>query len=228
MEALADVVRVLFEPTAVFQRVRERPRFLVPFLVIAAVQIVLAIVNMPFVMQVMRSQMGEVPAGSPDPSKFAWIGIIFAPLGILIFMLIATLVLWVLVSILGGDGKFGTLLSVVVYAAVPSVLLAGIIGALVLQLRGAEGLTSMLDLQPPLGLDLLAPSVTGFAGAVLKGINPFSIWGLVLTAIGVSETHRLSRSTGYTVAVIYFVIALLIGAMFAGMSGMGGAGGARG
>lgn len=227
MDALADVVRVLFEPTAVFQRVRERPRFLVPFLVIAAVQVVLAIVNMPFYTQVMRAQMAEAPAGAPDPSKFAWIGIVFAPIGILIFMLIATLVLWVLVSILGGDGRFGTLLSVVAYSSVPSVVLLSIIGAVVLRLRGADGLTSMLDLQPPLGLDLLAPGVTGFTGAILKGINPFSIWGLVLTAIGVSETHRVSRGTGYTVAALYFVIALLIGALFAGLGG-GAAGGGGG
>jgi hypothetical protein len=58
---------------------------------------------------------------------------------------------------------------------------------------------------------------------LLKGVNPFSIWGLVLTAIGVSVTHKLSKSTGYTVATISFVIGLLIGAALAGMGGgMGG------
>jgi hypothetical protein len=60
-------------------------------------------------------------------------------------------------------------------------------------------------------------------GAVLKGINPFSIWGLVLTAIGVSTTHRLSAGSGYVVATLSFVIGLLIagafGALFGGMGG---------
>jgi hypothetical protein len=47
----------------------------------------------------------------------------------------------------------------------------------------------------------------------------------VLTAIGVSVTHKLSKSTGYTVATISFVIGLLIGAALAGMGGgMGGRG----
>jgi hypothetical protein len=78
-------------------------------------------------------------------------------------------------------------------------------------------------MQPAVGLDLLAPGAKGFMGAVLKGINPFSIWGLVLTAIGVSTTHRLSTGSGYVVATLAFVIGLLIagvlGALFGGMGG---------
>jgi hypothetical protein len=53
----------------------------------------------------------------------------------------------------------------------------------------------------------------------LKGINPFSIWGVALTGIGVSTTHRLSKGTGYTVAVVGFAIALLIGGTLAAVFG---------
>jgi hypothetical protein len=74
-------------------------------------------------------------------------------------------------------------------------------------------------MQPALGLDLLAPGAKGFMAAVLKGINPFSIWGVVLTGIGVSTTHRLSKGTGYSVAVVGFVIALLIGGTLASLGG---------
>jgi hypothetical protein len=41
-------------------------------------------------------------------------------------------------------------------------------------------------------------------------VNPFSIWGLVITAIGVSTTHRLSKGTGYLVATISFLIGVCI------------------
>src|SRR2546422_7062443 len=46
------------------------------------------------------------------------------------------------------------------------------------------------------------PRSTLFPYTTLFRSNPFSIWGLVLTAIGVSTTHRLSKGTGYTVATI--------------------------
>lgn len=217
--ALADVVKVLYEPAAVFERVRERPNFLMPFLAICAVNIAIYLINMPLMKVAMQAQIAQRPAGGPDPASFVWIGAIFIPVGIGIAALIGTLLLWVLVSLVGGDGKFRTLLSVWSYAVVPSVILLAIVGAVVLRIQGPEQITSPQDMQPALGLDLLVPGATGFMGAVLKGINPFSIWTLVLTAIGVSATHRLSKASGYVVASISFLIGLLIGAFFAGLFG---------
>jgi hypothetical protein len=218
-----DVFKVLFDPNTVFERVAQRPRFLVPFLVICAFQIAIYFVNLPFMKAGMAAQMASAPAGGPDPSKFLFIGAFFIPLGIGIALLLGGLVLWVLVSLFGGDGKFGTLLSVSTFASVPTVVLLAIIGAIVLQLKGVGQMTSPQDLQPALGLDLLAPGAKGFMGAALKAVNPFGLWGLVLTAIGVSTTHRLSKSTGYTIATIGFLLGVLIagafGAMFGGRAG---------
>jgi membrane protein, antimicrobial resistance system len=224
MSAFADVFRVLFDPAPVFERVREKPRFLAPYLVLAAVQIVLGLVNLPFLKAGITASMAgrDLPPGGPDPANFAFIGVVVVPIFLVVIFLLSALILWVLVSIFGGEGKFVTLLSVTTYASVPAVILLAIIGSIVLRLKGVEAMTSPQDLQPALGLDLLAPSVTGFMGAVLKAINPFSIWGLVLTAVGVSVTHNLPRSTGYTIATISFVISVLLAGVFAGLGAMGG------
>jgi hypothetical protein len=218
--SLLDVFKVLFEPIAVFERVRERPKFLVPFLVASAVQVVLYFVNMPFIKAATQAQMAQaqVPAGGPDPMQFLWIGAVAIPIVFAIIYLISGLVLWVLTSVVGGEGKFMTLLSVGTYASVPAVVLLSVIGSVVLRLQGVEQITSQQDLQPALGLDLLVPA-TGFLGAVLKGINPFGIWALVLTAIGVSTTHRLSKGTGYVIATVAFVITLCVGGIFASFGG---------
>jgi len=221
--AFLDVFKVLFEPTAVFERVAQRPRFLAPFLIICAIQIAIYFANMPFLKAGMAAQMASRPAGGPDPSKFLFIGAFFIPIGIGIALLLGGLILWVLVSVFGGEGKFATLLSVSAYAAVPSVVLLAIVGTIVLHIQGVGQIASPQDMQPALGLDLLSPGAKGFMGAALKAVNPFGIWGLVLTAIGVSTTHRLSKGTGYTIATIGFLIGVLIagvfGAMFAGRGG---------
>lgn len=226
MGALLDLVKVLYEPDAVFQRVAEKPKFLMPFIGLSVVQVIIGIINMPFLQAAMRAQMAgrTMPEGAPDPTKFAAIGLVFIPIGVAFVLVIATLLLWVLVSLVGGEGKFGTLISVSAYAAVPSVILLGVIGVAILRLRGAGDITSPQDLQPAVGLDLLVPGAKGFLGAVLKGINPFSIWGLVLTAIGVSTTHRLSKQSGYVVATTSFAIGLLIAGGLAAIFGgrMGG------
>ncbi len=219
--SLADVFKVLYEPGAVFERVRERPSFLMPFLVICVVQLAVFFFNMPFMKAGMAAQMATRPAGGPDPSKFLWIGAIFVPLGIGLILVIAGGLLWVLVSIFGGEAKFGTLMGVSALSAIPSTILLSIVGTVVIHLQGTGQITSMQDLQPALGLDLLIPA-RGFLGAVLKGINPFSIWGLVLTAIGVSTTHRLSKSTGYVVAAVSLAIGLCIAGVFGAIGNRGG------
>lgn len=218
--AFLDVFKVLFEPGAVFERVRQRPRFLVPFLVVCAVQLALYFVNMPFIKAATQAQMAraQVPAGGPDPMQFLWIGAVAIPIVFVVIYLINGLVLWVLTTVMGGEGKFSTLLSVGVYGSVPAVILMSLIGSVILRLQGVGEITSQQDLQPSLGLDLLVPA-TGFVGAILKGINPFGIWALVLTAIGVSTTHRVSKQTGYVIATITFLITLVVGGAFAALGG---------
>lgn len=220
--SLVDVLKVLYEPGAVFERVRERPKFLVPFLAICAVQIAIYFLNLPFMKAGIAATAATRPAGGPDPSKFLMLGVIFIPIAIGIALLIGGGLLWVMVSLFGGEAKFSSLLSVSAYASVPSVILLAVVGAIVLQVKGTSQIASMQDLQPALGLDLLVPGASGFAGAALKAINPFGIWGLVLTAIGVSTTHRLSKSTGYIIATIGFVIGVLIAGAFAGFGSRGG------
>jgi hypothetical protein len=211
--AWGDVVKVLFEPGAVFERVRARPAFLAPYLVIMAVQVILFFVNLPYLKAAIQAQMATQAAGRPAPSTgvlvaFGLVGLIIV---LTIVMVVSGLILWMLASMLGGgEAKFSTMLSVALYSAVPSAILLGIVGTIVVHLQGTGQLTSPQDLQPALGLDLLAPGAKGFGGSVMKAINPFSIWGVVLTAIGVSTTQRTSKGTGYTVAVIGFVIGLLI------------------
>jgi hypothetical protein len=221
--AWLDVVKVLFEPGAVFERVRTRPSFLAPYVAIMAVQVILFLVNLPYLKVAIQAQMATQAAGRPAPSTGILVafGLGFLLIILTIIFLISGFLLWVLVSLFGGEGKFGTLLSVALYGAVPSAILLSVVGTIVLHMQGTGGLTSPQDMQPALGLDLLAPGAKGFMAAVLKGINPFSIWAVVLTGVGVSTTHRLSKGTGYTVAIIAFVIALLIGGTLASLGGGG-------
>jgi len=224
MNSVLDLLRVLYEPGAVFERLREKPSFWRPFIAICVVQIVLGVLQLPYTKAAMAVQFAQMQArgaaGPADPSKFAMIGLLFLPIGLLLIFLILAALLWVLVSVFVGDAKFATLLSVTTYAGITFVLLS-VAGLATLMLKGVQGITSPADLQPALGLDLLVPEAGRFTTALLKAFNPFSIWGVILTAIGVQTTHRTSKGTAYTVAAVAFVIGTLIGAGFA-MLGPGG------
>ena len=217
MNAVLDLVKVVYDPGAVFERLREKPSFWRPFIAICVVQLVLGVLQLPYTKAAMAAQFAQMPAraggGAPDPSKFATIGLLFVPIGLLLLFLISAALLWVLVSVFAGDAKFATLLSVATYVGITFVLLS-VAGLATLMLKGVQGITSPADLQPALGLDLLVPEAGRFTTALLKAFNPFSIWGVILTAIGVQTTHRTSKGTAYTVAAVVFVIGTLIGAGF--------------
>jgi hypothetical protein len=120
----------------------------------------------------------------------------------------------VVVSLFGEQASYRHLLSVASYATVLYILQVAA-GFLVLALRGVESITSPMDLQPAFGLDLLFSGAKGYVGAVLKGVNVFSIWGVVVQGIGITKTHNTSRETGYGAAAVAFVIALLVFSLFA-------------
>src|SRR2546423_3802 len=215
MGAVLDLVRVLFEPTAVFERVREKPRFLAPFLALAVITMAIVVAGLPYKNAAMAAQFAQTPNMTPEQAqtamKFAAVGIVAAPIFVALFLLVNALILWVSTSVLGGEAKFATLLSVTTYAGITYTLLQ-VIGVVVLTMRGTGSITSMLDLQPSLGLDLLAPDAKGFTLALLRGINPFTLYGLFLTGLGIAVTHKTSKGVAYTAAGIQFVITLLIGA----------------
>jgi len=228
MGALLDLVKVLYEPGAVFTRVGERPRFLVPFVGLALVQMILAYFALPYAQAAMHAMLAQAPspqgANVPDPAKFAVLGVVFAPIGLLIGLLISAVLLWVLVSLVGGEAKFATLLSIATYSGVTSILL-GIAGVAVLMLKGVGDITSPADLQPALGLDLLVPEAGRFLTAFLKAVNPFTIWGVILAAIGIQTALRVPKRAAYTAASIAFLIGSLVAASFSLLGPGAGPGG---
>ena len=214
MGAFLDLFRVLYEPSAVFGRVAEKPKFLAPFIGLAIITIIIAYFTLPFSQAAMASKMAEIaaqnPAAAANAQKFAGgFGLVFAPIVFAFILVIVTTVLWVTVSVFGVEGKWGTLLSVSTYTAITGVLLQAI-GLVVLMMKGVDQVTSPQDLQPALGLNLLVPGVKGFLGAFLGGINPFAIWGVVLNAIGIQVTHKTSKNAAYGAAIAAAVVLLII------------------
>jgi len=220
MQGALDLVAVIFDPLAVFARVRERPRFLAPFLGLAVLQVLVATLMLPYSREAMRAmaQAAAGGAGAPaDPSRFAWLGVAFAPIGLAVGLVIGAGILWVLVNLLAGQASFRHLLSVATYAGITAVFM-GVASYAVLVLGGGR-VETMADLRPGFGLDLLVPEAGGALKALLGSVNPFSLWGMVLTALGIKATHKISSGAAWTAAAIALVVSSIIAAGFALVGG---------
>ena len=213
MGAALDLVNVLHEPTAVFGRVKEKPRVLVPWLVISVLLTALAVLSRPYqaaAMDAIRATLTpEQAARVPPGSTPMWRTIVGTPLVALIGLLIGSGFLWIGTMLAGGQTRFKSLMSVLCYSYVTYVIFAAVT-MIVLSMRGIGAVTSFQDLRAPLGLDLLAPGASLFLGAVLNGINPFSVWGVWLCGTGVSITQGTSRASGILVTAFAFLTGLLL------------------
>lgn len=217
MGAVLDLFRVLYEPGAVFERIRERPRFLAPLVTLMILSLVIGLLAKPYLEAALGGMMAQqAGAGGPQmsPGTMAMMQIVASALFLPIIMLVAGGILWVVVSVFGEQASYRHLISVSCHASILYILQLAT-GLLIVSLRGVESVTSVADLQPALGLDLLVPGAKGYLGAVLKGVNVFSIWGVVVQGIGITKTHNIARETGYGAAAVAFVVALLVFSLFA-------------
>lgn len=225
MQAVLDLVRVLYEPKPVFDRVTERPRVLAPLLSLIALWVAFQLLLLPYARPIIEAAMRtamERRGASPDqmPAMGSTVVVITIVSQVVVFALLAAiggLLLWVLGAISGADAKFGTLFSVSLYGTMPFIL-QQFVTVIVLMVRGPQNITNPMDLQPALGLDLLAPASKGFMRVLLAGVNPFSIWGVWLTGLGVSITSKTSRGAGLFVAIGKWVVILLILAALASLA----------
>lgn len=225
MGGVLDLFNVLYDPIAVFARVKEKPRFWGPFLGLAVLQVIIAILMMPYsqaaIAAISQAQAGAGSAAAPGATGFAAIaGVVMAPIGLAIGLLLTAAVLWILASVLAGEASFKHMLSVATYVGITGVLLA-VATVAVLMLSGAR-VQTMADLRPGLGLDLLAPNAGGFLKTLLWMVNPFTLWGLVLTGLGVAGTHNTSKASAFTIATISFIVGALIAAGFSMLAGSAG------
>jgi hypothetical protein len=215
--ALLDLVNVLYEPGAVFGRVKAKPRFLIPFLGLAALMLTIAFTMKPFFAAGLQAGAAEAAsrltpeqaARMPSAATQATFVVVFTPIIVLLSVLIGAGLMWVTVSLTGSESKFKSLLSVLTYSYVTYVVFS-IVTSVVLHLRGVESVASMADVRAQLGLDLLAPNAGKFLSAFLGGINPFSVWGVWMTGTGIAVTAGASKNAGYVAAGIAYVVGLLL------------------
>lgn len=222
------VLRVPFSPGAVFEEQVASPAWFVPWVVISILAVGVGVLSMPYTARIMEIAMAARGAvGVPESAKK--IGMVFAFLGTPIFALLISLcgalIMWVVLMLTGGKVRFRGLLSASIFAKI-MLIFQGLVQVAIWKMRGAPAaaITSMADAQVAIGADLLLPAdttVSPFLRVLLGSINPLTIWGLVITAVGVMVLEKQSKGSAWTAVLTAFIILVLIGAAIAG-KGQGG------
>jgi Yip1-like protein len=209
--AVLDMFNVLHEPTAVFSRIKQRARIIVPWLVFSVFSMAFAYLTRPFqhaAMEALRASLPPEQAARMNSGDSIW-GLLVVPVILLLGLAVGAGLLALGVAMTGAQARYKTLMSVLAYSCSTYVLFS-VVTLAVLMTRGAGQVVDFTDLRAPIGLDVLVPGAGLYLGAVLNAINPFSIWGVWLAGTGLAVTHGISRATGIVVTAFAFVICVAI------------------
>lgn len=210
---------LFLEPNKQFERLKNNPKILVPFIIVA----ILTTIGM-FLMLSQIDVIGDDPEFAnmgEDELMFVTIvtQVIFVLTGIFapaISIAVSSLVYFIVAKIVKNDVSFKQLFSMNTFIYIVSVL-----GIFV----NALGFFAIANPDPDTYLTSLNSMIgaRGALGALLTSIEIFSIWNVILTAIGLQIVAKFSKGLSWGLVIGIFVILTGFSMATAGVAEMIGA-----
>ena len=223
-EFWASLIDIFIDPVKVFKRIGAGLPWWQPFSVIAIAMAVISYFQIPINRQVfLLNERGLSPEQLQSQGeiieKFNLIGVIAAPLIVLLIYVILAALCNVTANLVSGKSSFKKMLSLLSFTAFVGLIEQGL-KMLILYMRGIETITSRDDLYAvSFSLTRFIES-DGILRAVLESFSIFQIWFLILFTIGISVVYETDRRTAIVPTIVVWVLGVL-GIMLQGLGGGG-------
>ena len=225
---------VFFAPDETFADIARKPDILVPLVVLTLITIISTVLIVPyFDMDAMVAQQAEmIQKQNPNVSDadiermgnitkaMGKVAGYLAPLFMIIGYVLIALVLWGAFRLMGGEGDFKQSLSTVLYAYFPRMILGGIIGTVIIMMRGSldpQEAASVMMTNPGFLVDYKEQPVLF---ALLTAIDLFIIWTIFLLATGFSKVSKFSKGKSAAIIVVLYLVTVVFKV---GMAALGAA-----
>ncbi|MEH6889032.1 Yip1 family protein [Bacillus sp. JJ864] len=133
-------------------------------------------------------------------------GFVLTAVGAMITFFIGAALYKVLMMFMSNDTSYKKLLAITVYSSIITTL-GGIINVVLALILGGNGQEMYTGLGP------LFASTGGVVHGIAKSIEVFTIWGLVVTGLGLHITAGLSKKQATIFVVVFFVLSIAFGAV---------------
>lgn len=211
---LTGIPGFLIDPEAAAARLNAKWFWIGPVVVISILAIAARIVLLPVTQHVLEIQ--PLPA-NVNPEQFQrsiaigmtiqHIATYAMPVIVLCLIAVQALILWGSASVLGIQAKFRSLFNLASGCGVISAL-AAIAMAIIVQAKGAS---TLAELRPPLGFDiLLGDGANKFLAAFAGYFSVFEIWWIVMAVLVFSAGFRVSKGRAAAIVAPLVVLGLAI------------------
>jgi Yip1 domain len=240
MSGVGKLTGIFFEPTRVFQNLRANPRWLAAFLTIAIVNAIYAAAFVQrltptrivdFTMEKMESSPIKPPPDRMAQTKDDMLQSMSQPIQrvqttaksfVGLFVLMSFIAALSLLGVLafGGRMNFWQTFAAVLYGFVPLAIISKAASLIILYLKSPEDIHPILDQETLLHYDnlgvLFSPADHPALYVLGSSIGLLSFYGLWLRAKGLQHaSYKVSSSAAWGVSITLWVLALLIGMIFA-------------
>jgi hypothetical protein len=195
-----------------------------PWLIISVLYMVVTFLGLPVQLALMELNLQNLPADSLDTQirmleSFGWIWVVLTPVGVLLMQLLVAGLSYILVTILSQRATFKQYLSLSFFTGIPA-LLGQLISVVMIRMRGLDQIMGPEDARMSFSLRTLAPPDSALLKGVFGSFEFFTIWSLVLLALGLQRVFGMNRGQAIAVLIpifLIYVIMLIMGEVFGTM-----------
>ena len=224
MGGASKILNIFFEPKRVFQSLKIKPTWLVPFIIVALLGIGFFYYTYPFIMhqQVEKIQENEK---IPEEQKELIIEkmtekdhppiwqLAIAPVGTLVSLVVVAAVLFFVFNVLlGGDSIFRRVFSVYCYAGLIAIPAMIVKFPLIMMKENLNVQTSLALLLSPNDKDT-------FLYSVFSSFDIFTIWQVILVSMGLGVMYKYTTKKAFTAVCILWIIWILVKSVFSTVFG---------
>ena len=200
---LKNLVTIFATPTEVFEELRQKPKWLVAFLVISFLTIAIALLSLPFTRQPMLQAISRGGAlegarleqALEQAERFQYLGSMFiAPTLLLRWLAIAALLYFAAILAGAERVRFKEVYAAAVFAEMILLLMA-VVNLLLLHVKGADAIHHITDLQAIIGLDFLMADKTSDLPTftIFNAVNIFNLWYVAVLSIALRVMSGLGN-----------------------------------
>ncbi len=237
---LSEVSRlsgVFFEPTKAFADIAQRPSWVVPMLLTILAGLIFCVAVGQRIgwnnvaQQQMEARVAKMTPEQRDQAQkglemsqkltpiIAYVAVFLgAPIG---YLISAGVLLGIVSGIMSAPVRFKQVFAIMCYAGLPGLIFA-VLAVVVIYMKANP---ADFDIQHPLAFNagaFMDPQTSSkFVYTIASAIDVFSIWKILLIAVGLKAAagKKLSFGGALTAVVAPWAVLVLIGATFAGMFG---------
>ena len=206
------IIGIFASPKEAFQDINNKPTWLIPFIILLVTALIVQylLLDIGVADQIAMLETRDMPEAQMEMAKnqmqgpLKYAGFIIAPIMILLSWCIASGIhLFFTNTVFNGQTSFKKLFSVISWSGLITVISTLLRWVLVTSKGTSHGVTTSLAILMPTPGLAETPSILF---RLLAHINIFTIWGLVLYSIGISQISALDIKKSATVVIIVWLI----------------------